>query len=982
MLESRNLRLPYVAEAQTQKHVTVNDAFRRIDSVVQLAVVGRTHSAPPSSPSEGDRYIVGPNPTDQWDGHLLDVAVYIDGAWLFFTPTEGWITYVQEEDTFAYFSGSAWEVLRASDGVRTTPQIGINATAGETNRLSVRSASALFAPDPTSGTPGNVRIIATKDGPGDIASHLFQTSFSARAEFGLIGSDDFSLKVSPDGSQYAEAFSVDRESARVNFATMPTVGKGDLAYSLASAELLRQTTVPVGINRLETRGYSLENDGGAGEYERVASLTADGLGLADGGDGYWQLVGQTVNPRQVGATGDGVTDDTAAINVALQSKRDVFIDRGVYMVDRALRSGAPSQKIFGVGRGRTVLRVRPSFDMSSNGILEIVHPFVAVSDIEIEFDQSGAESRAALTKYPAGVHLAGQSHCRVSRLRLLSAWDGIDATGNAAGTILEDIDCGSFNEGFRIGGALGSVDLVRCRTGLFGLTGNADLIAIHGDGRNVGFRFGRIDDLRASNCRSFRTKVVFEATDRIGPSGTFAGLTLDGAKSTVEFNDGDVAIAGCSRVNGAAEDVAFLQTGGRLTLSDFDLRASASSAVAIVHVVGPNASCDIQNGICTLGAGTASEGFRISAGRLSLRGVRFVVDRDAGRSAPMIHQIGGTLEAFGNCVEAPTTGSGVFLQVATDSNHAILGNMAPGYGYTFPALRTRGLYGPNHDGSNVRFETPILISDTGGTATLTGADLRWSNGMALSRGRANEVQSVAIGELALASTTTGTVNTAVGSRALASLTSGAANVAVGTNAGSAAATATGNTFVGGNAGSTATGSNNTGLGRNTFDNSPASVQNASAIGSGATVTGSSQVQLGNSATTTYTYGAVQMRSDERDKADVRDTAFGLDFVKRLRPVDFRWNYREDYLPAHDGSDDGGWETPQPGSKKRSRYHHGFIAQEVAQVINHLGADFGGYQDHSVAGGSDVQSIGYSELLAPIVRSIQELNERLDRLESS
>jgi hypothetical protein len=69
------------------------------------------------------------------------------------------------------------------------------------------------------------------------------------------------------------------------------------------------------------------------------------------------------------------------------------------------------------------------------------------------------------------------------------------------------------------------------------------------------------------------------------------------------------------------------------------------------------------------------------------------------------------------------------------------------------------------------------------------------------------------------------------------------------------------------------------------------ITNSSAFGYGANVTGDSQVQLGNASTTTYVYGTVQNRSDARDKADIRDTQLGLDFIEALRPVDFRWDYR-------------------------------------------------------------------------------------------
>lgn len=100
---------------------------------------------------------------------------------------------------------------------------------------------------------------------------------------------------------------------------------------------------------------------------------------------------------------------------------------------------------------------------------------------------------------------------------------------------------------------------------------------------------------------------------------------------------------------------------------------------------------------------------------------------------------------------------------------------------------------------------------------------------------------------------------------------------------------------------TASGKNSTGtftdvigIGRNTLPGL-GTITNAVAIGLDATVTGDNQVQLGNAATTTYAYGAVQSRSDQRDKADVRETVLGLEFIRRLRPVDYRWDMRDSYV---------------------------------------------------------------------------------------
>ena len=71
------------------------------------------------------------------------------------------------------------------------------------------------------------------------------------------------------------------------------------------------------------------------------------------------------------------------------------------------------------------------------------------------------------------------------------------------------------------------------------------------------------------------------------------------------------------------------------------------------------------------------------------------------------------------------------------------------------------------------------------------------------------------------------------------------------------------------------------------------------------------------------------------------------------------------------------EIPKDGSRARGRYHHGVIAQEVQQVLNDLGTDFGGFQWHAHNGGDDVYSIGYDEFVGPLIKSVQELSAQLE-----
>ena len=222
-------------------------------------------------------------------------------------------------------------------------------------------------------------------------------------------------------------------------------------------------------------------------------------------------------------------------------------------------------------------------------------------------------------------------------------------------------------------------------------------------------------------------------------------------------------------------------------------------------------------------------------------------------------------------------------------------------------------------------------------------------------------------------------NTAVGSNSLQAVVSGINNTSVGSmalyfNIGGENNTAVGKYALGGQT----TGSNNTAVGMNALINSSGYSQ-CTGLGYGSSVTGSNQIQLGTFSETTYAYGAIQDRSDKRDKLDIKETSLGINFIKSLNPVEYRWNHRERYITTNTKGETIKLEND--GSKAGKRFHQGFIAQEVKEVIDTLGVDFGGYQDHSLNGGEDVKSLGYTEFIPPMVKAIQELCNKVEELEN-
>ena len=208
---THHLSLPYIMPSQAQKHVTHNEALRMLDAVVQLSVLDTGINQAPSAPNEGERYLIGDNPSSPWDGKPNQIAAYIDGAWMYFQPGEGWLTWNQASSELLIFSGGMWQAIQ-SGASEEVMQLGINGQASSQERLLVQSSSVLFNHD-----GADHRMKLNKSAVTDTASLLFQDGFSGRAEFGLPGEDNFLIKVSDDGSNWHDAVRLEADSGRAVF---------------------------------------------------------------------------------------------------------------------------------------------------------------------------------------------------------------------------------------------------------------------------------------------------------------------------------------------------------------------------------------------------------------------------------------------------------------------------------------------------------------------------------------------------------------------------------------------------------------------------------------------------------------------------------------------------------------------------------------------------------------------------------------------
>ena len=130
----------------------------------------------------------------------------------------------------------------------------------------------------------------------------------------------------------------------------------------------------------------------------------------------------------------------------------------------------------------------------------------------------------------------------------------------------------------------------------------------------------------------------------------------------------------------------------------------------------------------------------------------------------------------------------------------------------------------------------------------------------------------------------------------------------------------------------------------------------------------------------YATNSTIQTSDQEFKMDIADSALGLEFIKSLRPVSFKWKTTKG----------------EPGV----RTHHGLIGQEVEAALGGSAATTAMWTNSLIEGrlaepagldeeGNEItpampaveehyrQGLRYSELIAPIIKSIQEINVQLE-----
>ena len=396
---STHLALPYLMAAQAQKHVTMNEALRLLDGIVQLSVLDRDLTSPPGNPTEGGRYIVAASATDVWTGWEGSVAYWVDGAWHRLMPQTGWLAWIEDEGILVAWDGSGWVIAGGDNGDAEFDTVGIGGASGDsTNRLAINSPATLLN---NAGAGHQVKI--NKNAAGDTASLLYQTGWSGRAEMGLAGNDEFSIKVSSDGSSWVDALKFS-------------------SAGIATGAAVQSTPIDTTAGRLMLVGaFGLGLTGAAEQLDDLNSLLS--------ASGFYRIGGQTTGTTP---TGGGSTGAACLIADSGQHRHQIFFPRRrAEMFVRAYNNAVPEWTTWlaVLSTGNTVV--------DANGFIKSASPIVRLFADQIT--EPVATTGAQFMRVSPGVYrLSGtlglaqqgwqievpQDHNGNRLCHVLTEWDG------------------------------------------------------------------------------------------------------------------------------------------------------------------------------------------------------------------------------------------------------------------------------------------------------------------------------------------------------------------------------------------------------------------------------------------------------------------------------------------------------------------------------------------------------------------------------
>lgn len=113
-MSTPNLGFETVPSNSLQPSVPINDALQLMDALIQLAVVDKDATVPPTTVAGdiGKRWIIPASATGAWAGKTNQIALCTGATlWRFIMPRDGFEAVVLDENKRYRFMSGSWTIL-------------------------------------------------------------------------------------------------------------------------------------------------------------------------------------------------------------------------------------------------------------------------------------------------------------------------------------------------------------------------------------------------------------------------------------------------------------------------------------------------------------------------------------------------------------------------------------------------------------------------------------------------------------------------------------------------------------------------------------------------------------------------------------------------------------------------------------------------------------------------------------------------------
>ena len=262
-------------------------------------------------------------------------------------------------------------------------------------------------------------------------------------------------------------------------------------------------------------------------------FTATGVGSGTGTAKYSRTVQtklqETVSVGDFGAVGDGITDDTTAIQAALNVGGSIYLPKGTYLVTSRLTI-SNSTTLFGAGMGVSVIKVKSTFSDPSNFVIYVA------STSNLKFDSLTVDGNLPANN--------GQDHL------LITLGYGTDTASNVLFTNVE-IKNASYT-GVYLAHNASNVNFEACRFYYNGSSGG-------GNGNGTGMYLEEAKNVNFTNCffeQSWQHGAYLNAGENVNVTAcTFKdnGRDTVGVGAGLSYRCYVGSVVGCSMTGNTAE---------------------------------------------------------------------------------------------------------------------------------------------------------------------------------------------------------------------------------------------------------------------------------------------------------------------------------------------------------------------------------------------------------------------------------------------